>query len=750
MIHFPLYYYGKIIRDAHSSGRETVSSVMAGGTARLLGAVLLAALGVYAGGKGPAGMWVVDERFVVVADKFTEALLLIEMPAGAVRAGIPISAGHGSPSDDEPRAGALVGVASCRECPFIYATSLHALHRVEIGRPLARICADRAFEELRSARLISMAAVLRGDGGGDEGSREKTAGCPYFKAIHLSQPDAKLALVADPGRGVLTFDAWPRTRAGATAGRDVAWRLELWTLVPSSALGRQPVASVKLFPPVATEDGAMALARLLVTTKSEVWQFTVRGSATTVGAAAVVGTGAALGVSRACGKGRSSRFGWRDATWEDAAGGGPRLLAVGKLRTSKAGGPSETHAEATRNRADSQADSRADSLGADSRRNGRPSQTQTDEDDATNETDGELTNGMAVFELWTSSAASTAADGRPGAAWENNKNNGSASAPSVATRCVPLAGRAGGPIDWRDGAGPSARFSRPHGLALSARADALLLTDIDSRVLRAVDLGVATPARRGHVWTIAYADDGPTSRWLFDALHGNSSAAAPLSRERVVVAAARTERADESTAAATARGAAQRCAEAGANLCSLRALRADAAEVAAHAARSGLRSASVWLSQLCRSCWLKRAGAECAPPTPAGSEGGAVRAADGGQRALASGPASADRARTSDRVGAWGSLHMLAVVGATATAGAATASNDSSVTSPRLQLWCVPGLSEADTPQADSIGRGRLSGRAGRLGTVCCDQGGPERPPSAVVVAAAQGHPAARLTDSSV
>ena len=87
------------------------------------------------------------------------------------------------------------------------------------------------------------------------------------------------------------------------------------------------------------------------------------------------------------------------------------------------------------------------------------------------------------------------------------------------TRCELVAGNVRKDVDWRDGTGTGARFSRPHQMA-AFRENELLLTDIDNRAVRRLTIADARvlarvglrrgrflDARRGRAFGVAQSVD---------------------------------------------------------------------------------------------------------------------------------------------------------------------------------------------------------------------------------------------------
>ena len=148
--------------------------------------------------------------------------------------------------------------------------------------------------------------------------------------------------------------------------------------------------------------------------------------------------------------------------------------------------------------------------------------------------------------------------------------------------CHVLAGNKMDGSGWRDGFGTAAHFSRPHAMILLPYPhQALLLTDIDNRALRIVDLAPAS--RRGQVTTVLYS-----SRDVSMTKFPN-----PRPRHEVQESGS----AGEERQKMTSHGAAQVCSQRGLQLCS-------PAQWTNYSFEGTGEHDQVWTSRLCASCWI--------------------------------------------------------------------------------------------------------------------------------------------------
>ena len=174
--------------------------------------------------------------------------------------------------------------------------------------------------------------------------------------------------------------------------------------------------------------------------------------------------------------------------------------------------------------------------------------------------------------------------------------------------CSVLAGDTRSPTGWRDGVGTHARFSRPHQLVRGRGGADLLLTDIDNRAVRRVELSSSDETLYGRVSTIHYDER------LWEQLWAARPSTPPT--QRIVSSTA----ANETQHGATLAHEAAACAARGAELCSPAALRSSSV---------ALRGRRTWTSQSCHSCWLRYPGT-CPPPSPTDSATNRAHAAWGG------------------------------------------------------------------------------------------------------------------------
>ena len=201
--------------------RSTPSSM------RWILAALLCA-GTRATGKGPVGIYVIDDRYAAVADSNANALLIVDV----LRGGVVGSRRWPSPKNDTKEWYSLTGVASCANCSFAYLTSNHgpAFWRMDLTKPLAAMARADDFADLARATLVElpclrsldadtrMVALKRDASVGFVAL--KAAGVAAFapRAIHASAQrcdalDVRLVASKDALRGGKTF-------AGLALSRD--------------------------------------------------------------------------------------------------------------------------------------------------------------------------------------------------------------------------------------------------------------------------------------------------------------------------------------------------------------------------------------------------------------------------------------------------------------------------------------------------------------------------------------------------
>ena len=133
--------------------------------------------------------------------------------------------------------------------------------------------------------------------------------------------------------------------------------------------------------------------------------------------------------------------------------------------------------------------------------------------------------------------------------------------------CVVVAGNASAGSGWRDGIGGGAFFTRPHAMALLPGRQAVVLTDIDNRCLRVVELATGATA------TVFYGSRD-------DALQAPE---------------ARAARAAPAPGPEALRGgdAAAACARRGRRLCTV-----------AEVLRRDVEADDAWTARKCASCWI--------------------------------------------------------------------------------------------------------------------------------------------------
>ncbi len=192
----------------------------------ILAALLCA--GTRATGKGPVGIYVIDDRYAAVADSNANALLIVDV----LRGGVVGSRRWPSPKNDTKEWYSLTGVASCANCSFAYLTSNHgpAFWRMDLTKPLAAMARADDFADLARATLVElpclrsldadtrMVALKRDASVGFVAL--KAAGVAAFapRAIHASAQrcdalDVRLVASKDALRGGKTF-------AGLALSRD--------------------------------------------------------------------------------------------------------------------------------------------------------------------------------------------------------------------------------------------------------------------------------------------------------------------------------------------------------------------------------------------------------------------------------------------------------------------------------------------------------------------------------------------------
>ena len=192
----------------------------------ILAALLCA--GTRATGKGPVGIYVIDDRYAAVADSNANALLIVDV----LRGGVVGSRRWPSPKNDTKEWYSLTGVASCANCSFAYLTSNHgpAFWRMDLTKPLAAMARADDFADLARATLVElpclrsldadtrMVALKRDASVGFVAL--KAAGVAAFapRAVHASAQrcdalDVRLVASKDALRGGKTF-------AGLALSRD--------------------------------------------------------------------------------------------------------------------------------------------------------------------------------------------------------------------------------------------------------------------------------------------------------------------------------------------------------------------------------------------------------------------------------------------------------------------------------------------------------------------------------------------------
>ena len=118
----------------------------------ILAALLCA--GTRATGKGPVGIYVIDDRYAAVADSNANALLIVDV----LRGGVVGSRRWPSPKNDTKEWYSLTGVASCANCSFAYLTTNHgpAFWRMDLTKPLAAMARADDFADLARATLVEL------------------------------------------------------------------------------------------------------------------------------------------------------------------------------------------------------------------------------------------------------------------------------------------------------------------------------------------------------------------------------------------------------------------------------------------------------------------------------------------------------------------------------------------------------------------------------------------------------------------
>ena len=143
-------------------------------------------------GKGPIGLFAVDDRFAVVADSEFNGLFVVDVLLGGV-VGSRLWPGDGS----APKSwNSMTGLASCPTCDFIFVTTSHGAKfwRLHLDRPLAEMGQKRDFLSLHRAPIVEC---------GDDGIQST-------RMVAISE-DGKHGFLATFYDGVFHFD--PRDRA---------------------------------------------------------------------------------------------------------------------------------------------------------------------------------------------------------------------------------------------------------------------------------------------------------------------------------------------------------------------------------------------------------------------------------------------------------------------------------------------------------------------------------------------------------
>ena len=196
---------------------------------RWIVAALLCA-GTRATGKGPVGIYVIDDRYAAVADSNANALLIVDV----LRGGVVGSRRWPSPENDTKAWYSLTGVASCANCSFAYITSNHgpAFWRVDLTTPLAAMARADDFADFARATLVElpclrsldadtrMVALARDGSVGFVALRRAGVAAFAPRAMHASATrcdalDVRLVASKDALRGGRTF-------AGLALSRDDA------------------------------------------------------------------------------------------------------------------------------------------------------------------------------------------------------------------------------------------------------------------------------------------------------------------------------------------------------------------------------------------------------------------------------------------------------------------------------------------------------------------------------------------------
>ena len=152
-------------------------------------------------GKGPVGLYAVDERYVVVADSNFDALIVVDTRLGGVAGRLlwPVDSdgarlGVANATAEKKRWVSLTGVASCDRCPFAYVTSNHGAEfwRVDFARPLAEMARRGDFGDVATATVAAAAP---------DGLDAAT----WLRMVAISG-DGTRGFVADLKRGLFEFD----------------------------------------------------------------------------------------------------------------------------------------------------------------------------------------------------------------------------------------------------------------------------------------------------------------------------------------------------------------------------------------------------------------------------------------------------------------------------------------------------------------------------------------------------------------
>ncbi|CAH0371392.1 unnamed protein product [Pelagomonas calceolata] len=195
----------------------------------ILAALLCA--GTRATGKGPVGIYVIDDRYAAVADSNANALLIVDV----LRGGVAGSRRWPSPKNDTKEWYSLTGVASCANCSFAYLTTNHgpAFWRMDLTKPLAALAHADDFADLARATLVELPCLrsldantrmvaLKRDGSVGFVAL-KAAGVAAFapRAIHASAKrcdslNVRLVASKDAMRGGKTFAGLALSRDDAT------------------------------------------------------------------------------------------------------------------------------------------------------------------------------------------------------------------------------------------------------------------------------------------------------------------------------------------------------------------------------------------------------------------------------------------------------------------------------------------------------------------------------------------------------